>query len=153
MPIKTIIVLLAMWNVSVGLGAADDPFIGTWKLNLAKSQSIPGPLLKSTTMKIEPHGSGVMVTRDGEDSAGHWEFTANLDGKHYPVTNDPTRDTVALKRIDAYTWEGTNKKAGKANSSSVRWVVSKDGKTLTLKWKGMNAQGQPTNNVRIYDKQ
>ena len=150
MSIKTIILLLAMWNVSVGLWAADDPFVGTWKLNLAKSQSSDNPPTEIATMKIEPHGNGVKITRNGAD--GNWDFTANLDGQDYPVMNDRNRDTTALKRIDAYTWDVTNKKDGKVRSSQ-RDVVSKDGKTLTLTWKGTDAQGQPTDNIRVYEKQ
>ena len=32
-------------------------------------------------------------------------------------------------------------------------VISKDGKILTVTAKGMNAQGQPTNNIAVYEKQ
>ena len=46
--------------------------------------------------------------------------------------------------------EAINKKNGKVNSTP-RWVVSKDGRTLTIQWQGTNAQGQGTNIVEAYD--
>jgi hypothetical protein len=38
---------------SIGLGQGGDPWIGTWKLNVAKSTFNPGPPLQSNTLKIE----------------------------------------------------------------------------------------------------
>ena len=82
----------------------------------------------------------------------HREYTANYDGKDNPVTGNPDADSVSLKRVDAYTVEGTHKMAGKL-VRTFRRVVSKDGKTLTVTEKGANAQGQAYNNVVVYDRQ
>jgi hypothetical protein len=58
-----------------------------------------------------------------------------------------------IKRLDAYTVDGVEKKNGK-QVSTVRSVVSKDGKTLTMTTKGVDASGHPnSNNVAVYDKQ
>ena len=46
----------------------------------------------------------------------------------------------------------TGKKAGKVVRTG-KAVVSKDGKVMTFTTKGTNAQGQPTNNVTVYEKQ
>jgi hypothetical protein len=40
-------------------------------------------------------------------------YTANYDGKDYPVTGNPDWDMVSLKRINANTVEFTRKRAGK----------------------------------------
>ena len=61
-------------------------------------------------------------------------------------------DTVSLKRISPTTVERTDKKGGKVVQTLTR-VISADGKTLTITTKGTNAQGQPVNNVAIYEKQ
>ena len=55
-------------------------------------------------------------------------------------------DTVSYKKIDDNTFEGTSKKAGKV-VGSVKIVVAKDGKSMTVSVKGKNAKGEATSNV------
>ena len=136
--------------------AADDPQMGTWYLNLAKSKYNPGfPIPRSQTQKHEQTGSdGMTYIQDGLDEQGkpvHAEYTAKYDGKAYPVYGDPNRDTVALKRVSAYETKGTNKKVGKVVGTFTR-VVSKDGRELTITSKGTR-NGKRYNNVVVYDKQ
>ena len=154
------IFVLVMLIASMGW-AAEDPLLGTWKLNLAKSKYSPGPPPKSGTTTYSPYGEdGVKTVRDEVDAQGnsiHSEYTAKYDGKDYAVQGpagggNPPRATLSARRIDAYTTENTNKMGGKVLSVSSR-VVSKDGKTLTIYVKGTDAQGQPVNNVVVYDKQ
>src|SRR5262249_45899703 len=46
-----------------------DPFVGTWKLNLAKSKYDPGPAPKSTTAVYEVVQGGYKQTTDSIDAA------------------------------------------------------------------------------------
>lgn len=48
--------------------------------------------------------------------------------------------------------ERANKKGDKVVATST-WVVSEDGKTMTVTTKGTNAQGQAMSNVTVWDKQ
>lgn len=57
-----------------------------------------------------------------------------------------------MKRLDAFIFEGSNKKAGKA-ITSFREVYSKDGKTLTVTVTGTNSQGNRFDNVEVFEKQ
>ena len=130
--------------------AQTDHIIGTWKLNLAKSKLSPGPPPKNQTLTYEAVGQGVKVTVKGTDAEGkpiESQFTANYDGKDYPVTGNPYWDTVTWKRIDAYKSESTRKKAGKVVGTAAR-VVSKDGKTMTL-----TEKGEKISNTLVYEKQ
>ena len=135
------------------LAQSDNPLIGTWKLNVAKSKSA---LFKSGTTKIEAVGAGVkftveMVSADGV--ASHWSFTANYDGKDNPVAGDsPYGDTVAVTRIDPRTTQLANKKGGKPTVTRTI-VVSSDGKTRTTTSKGTNAKGEALETVAFYEKQ
>jgi len=136
---------------------AADMQVGTWKLNLAKSKYTPANLApKSSTTKIEAAaGGGIKATVDAVDADGktiHYTFTAKYDGKDYPVTGDPNRDTVAYTRIDDFTYDSTSKKAGKVTTTS-HTVISKDGKTRTNTITGTNAQGLKVSNTQVYDKQ
>ncbi len=147
--------ILVILVVSIGLWAADNQ-AGTWKLNLEKSKyTADHPAPKSITLNIQEQEGGLKVNVDGEDAQGkpvHIEFTAKYDGKDYAMTGSATVDTIALKRIDANTIEITNKKNGEV-VTTVRSVVSKDGKTRTSTWKGKNAKGEPETWIGVYDKQ
>ena len=146
--------ILAALSVALVWSAAD-PVIGTWKLNVAKSKYSPGPAPKSATIAYEAAGDGVKRTGETVGADGQttsFSYTAQYDGKDYPVTGNPNADTITLKRINAYTTEATLKKGGKVTTTARR-VVSKDGKTLTLTLKGTNAQGQRVNAVAVYEKQ
>ena len=147
-----IVLVLALVTVAM---AADDPFVGTWKLNLAKSKFSPGPAPKSATVKCEVQGNVLNSVTDRVDSEGkatHTESTSIFDGKDHPATGNQTVDSYVSKRIGANTIERVGKKGGKEVESG-RNVVSKDGKTRTLAFKGKNAQGQDVNNIAVYDKQ
>jgi hypothetical protein len=134
---------------------ASDPRIGTWKLNAAKSKYSPGPAPQSLTVKVEPSGQGEKVTAEFVNADGTrttTQYTANFDGKDYPLTGSRIADTVSLKRIDARTTVRTDKKGGKV-AQTLRRVVSQDGKTMTVTTKGTNAEGQAVNNVAVFNKQ
>jgi hypothetical protein len=148
--------LFAFVAFALSAWAADDPFTGIWKMNLAKSKYSPGPPPKAITYNFQPAGAnGVKLIADNIDSKGNpnrREFTATYDGKEYPVTGNPDADSVSLKRIDAYHVEGTQKKNGTLVRTFQR-VVSPDGKTLTVTEKLTTASGKVENNVIVYDKQ
>ena len=95
------------------------------------------------------------LTAKGTDGQGQPidnQYTAKYDGKDYPVTGNPNWDSISLKRINANKVEFTRKKAGKVVGTGTR-VVSKDGKTLTITAKGVNAKGEKTSSTAVYDKQ
>ena len=67
--------------------ASDDPSMGTWKLNEAKSK-IGAGAAKNNTVVYTAAGDSVKVTVDGVDGTGkatHSEWTGKFDGKDYPV--------------------------------------------------------------------
>ena len=145
---------LATVLAGVSLAQSPDPLIGTWKLNVGKSTFDPGPAPKSGNLKYEASGQGLNVTVDTDGASGpaHWSYTANFDGKDYPVAGNPDGDMVALKRMTTTTTEAVIKKSGKTMTTNSR-VVSADGKTLTITVKGTNAKGQAVHNVQVFEKQ
>jgi hypothetical protein len=131
-----------------------NPRIGTWQNNVAKSKYDPGPGPKSQTLTIEAAGEGEKVTSEtvaADGSKTTSEYTANYDGKPYPIKGSPTADMVALKRVDSHTTERVDSKGGKTVQTFTR-VVSKDGKTMTVTVKGTNAQGKPVHNVIMFER-
>ena len=153
--LRTIIVGTAL--VAPGGHAAAqtaDPVIGTWELNVAKSTFSPGPAPKSETRTYVLVGQDITATSkgvdaDGKPTSGQW--TVNYDGKDRPATGIPDLDALSLKRIDAFTTEFTQKKAGKVVATGRR-VISKDGKVMTITTKGTNAKGRAVANMEVFDK-
>ena len=135
--------------------AQTDPFIGTWKLNLAKTKYSPGPPPQSGTVTYEAVGQGYKIIVKGTDAEGkpiNSQFTGNFDGKDYPVSGNPDQDMTTMRRIDAYKIEFTRKKVGKVVATG-SGVISKDGKTQTVTTKAVNSKGEEVSNAEVYDKQ
>ncbi len=154
MKTRTIILSLLLCLVGVAVCFAADAFIGTWKLNEAKSK-IGAGAPKNTAVVYEAAGDSVKVTVDGTDADGkpaHNEWTGKYDGKDYPVTGDPTADTRSYKKIDDHTLSFTNKKGDKVTISG-RVVISADGKTRTVTITGTDAKGKKFTSTAVYDKQ
>ena len=134
-----------------------DAHIGTWKLNVAKSKFSPGPGYKSETRTYTPTADGYKlegerVNPDG--STQKYGFTVKYDNKDYPVTGkDPGgADTIAVKLVDASNIESTSKK-GRDVLYTSKVVVSQDGKVMTITTNGKNPDGEPFDNIQVYDRQ
>ena len=134
------------------LAQAQDPLVGTWKLNPEKSKAP----YKSGTSVFEAAGDGIKGTVDiaaADGTAYHWTFTAKYDGKDNPVTGtSPYGNVVALTRVNPHTVRIDVKQDGKTTVTQTM-VVSDDGKTRTITTKGRDAKGQPVDTTSVYDKQ
>jgi hypothetical protein len=133
--------------------AQDNPFVGTWKLNVAKSKYNPGPAPQSQTRKWDASG---MVMVDGVNAAGKsvsYGYTVNGDGKEYPTMGavPNTADKITSKRVGANTFEANFTKAGKHVETAI-FKVASGGKTLTISAKGATDAGA-FNNTLVWDKQ
>lgn len=151
------IIVLAILALASSVWAQSDPLVGTWKLNLSKSVYTPGPPPQSLVHQYESVGKDTYKnSRDLVDSNGkssHRELTLVFDGKEHPTANPSSRmDATMDRRIDAYNLEGMSIKDEKLIVVFMRFV-SRDGKTLTFKTMGTNAEGKPFSNVEVFDKQ
>jgi hypothetical protein len=130
------------------------PWVGMWKLNVAKTTASPGPKPQSMTSVIEPADSGVKVTIDqvnGQGQASHVVSTGKFDGKDSPLEGSQPPVTRAYKR-NSDGIEYVTKNQGKLMMTTV-WGVSKDGKVLTVTQDGMDPSGQKAHNVLVFEKQ
>jgi hypothetical protein len=143
-----------MLFVGLAMCSAQNPNLGTWKLNEAKSKLTPGSP-KNLTVKYEAVGDNIRGTIDGVDGQGkptHTEWTGKFDGKDYPVTGDPTADTRAVKQVDDHNYQLTVKKAGKVTITG-KAVISADGKSRTVSVSGKDSMGMKIEGTSVYDKQ
>lgn len=146
-------VLVALGVVHLAAQTAD-PLLGTWDLNVAKSKFNSGPAPKSESRTYVVAGTEIKATAKGVDANGKpttGAWTVNYDGKDRPATGLVNGDALSLKRIDAFSAEFTQKKAGKVIASGKR-VISKDGKVMTISTKGTNANGKSYEDVQVFDK-
>ena len=146
--------VLGLTALFAGQALAADGWIGTWKLNEAKSK-VGGNVIRSQTLRFEATADGVKLTADGTDAEGkplHSGYTSKFDGKDVPWAGNPMADTASPKKIDSNTYENTWKKAGKATVTS-KVSISKDGKTLTIHQTGTDVKGAPVSSVAVYDRQ
>jgi len=151
---RVIALTIAVLLTSVAVLQAADQFTGTWTLNLGKSKYSPGKPPKSQITKLELLKDGIREIVDRVNADGtttHWDVIAKFGGKDTPISGDPDRDTVAIQKIDDFTLEVVNKKAGKV-TTSMKLVVAKDGKSRTNTVTGKTATGADINNILFFDK-
>jgi hypothetical protein len=153
--LDTALVLACLVGFVAAAFAQADPRIGTWRLLTGKSVYSPGPPPRSQVRVYSQEGGGLKAIIETVQPLGvktKVEYTAQFDGKDYPVSGSTDADTIALTRIDTWTWEATLKRSGKA-VTTIRNTVSKDGKAMTVTSKGVNAKGQPVSSTAYFTKQ
>jgi hypothetical protein len=134
---------------------AADPFVGTWKMNPAKTKYKVGTAPKEQTVTITETGSNLNVkvagtAADGSKiSIGYTVPTAGGPGK---MMASSAYDGISGKRIGANEREMTYMKGGKS-VYTVHSKVSADGNSLSVASKGLNPMGQTVDADVVYDKQ
>ena len=137
--------------------AADNPFIGSWKLvpERTKFAAFPPPP-KSLTITFQPDGEKVRlivtgVTAEGKPIRDENSFV--WDGKFHPTKGGPMGPgRVAVTRVSEYENKVTIEGSGK-QVLNIQSVVSKDRKTLTNSTAGVGPNGERTHSVELFEKQ
>jgi hypothetical protein len=110
--------------------AADDPFVGTWKLNTQESK------LTGLREKIQDLGGSKYKFTFGNTST-----TIIADGTDQPSTFG---GAWSLKQEGPNTWKSVDKQNGKITSMGT-WTMSDDGKEMTIKSEGTREDGSSFN--------
>jgi hypothetical protein len=155
MKIQSSVLILALFVLAAATCfAANDAFMGTWKLNESKSKIAAGAA-KNQTVVYEAAGDSTKVTTDGTAADGtpaHSEWTGKFDGKDYPSTGNPNEDTRSAKMINDHAYHVLSKKGGKV-VVTMDIVVAPDGKSRTVTSHGTDSKGKKYTSVAVYDKQ
>jgi hypothetical protein len=134
---------------------ADNPLMGTWKLNEGKSKFAPGAAKNTMVTYAPAKGDMVKCTVDGVDKDGkpiHWVWLGKFDGKRYPIKGSPSFDALNYKPVNDRTNNTTATKAGKVVVRGVL-TVAKDGQSRIVRLTGTDANGQKFTDTTYYDKQ
>jgi hypothetical protein len=131
----------------------DDPLIGRWALDRAKSEfSGNVPEKRVTIFELTPDGGLKHITETviANGSTDRIEYTAKYDGKDVSISNSFLW-TVSVKRIDARTTERSGKVNGAVVETSKR-TVSPDGQTLTIVTTGNN-DGNEYSSTQVFTRE
>ena len=153
MKTKTIGLTLVLSVAAAAMCFANNPTLGTWKLNESKSTLGDGAG-KSTMVVWKKAGDQDKCIVNGIDAAGnktHSVWVGKLDGKDYPITGDATSDTRSFKLSGEHKIDMVSKKDGKEVGDGTI-VVADDGKTRTVTSNMTNAKGQKVTSTSVYDK-
>jgi hypothetical protein len=108
------------------LSAANDPFVGHWKLDTAKSK------FAGEQLKIEDLGQNRYKITSGPDSD-----TITADGTDQPIHYGRTE---SIARESPNVWKVTMKKDGKVMNTAT-WTLGGGGKTLSVNGQSMKPDG------------
>ena len=136
--------------------AGNDPFLGNWKMDPAKSKFDPGPAPKSETRTFEATSDGNTKSTVQTTSASGATATRNAtykdDGKSYPVQGSTNYDSIKVVRVSPLQVKTTLMRGGKTIGDLIG-VVSKDGKVLTMTYTFTTPSGAKERDVFVYDRQ
>jgi hypothetical protein len=144
------VALLCLTLPAFGQGV--DPLTGTWKFNPEKSTS-NAPMVKSFTNTYAGEGQTFTNTSEGVDAQGQpFKQVARhiYDGMPHPTTGSPDYDSTSFTRI-GNTLNWVRFKQGKTVEIGQGVIVP--GKTYTITFEGITANGQQYHSVLVLDRQ
>lgn len=152
---KNLLLLFAlMLTLTTVPARSDDPWIGTWKMNTAKSKTDPArPLnIRSRTDVSTCEGEWITTKSEVESTDGRKalsEVRYKLDGQDYLGS---AGNTVAGTRVGSEELHFTFKREGKVVSTGV-YKLAPHGQSYTATIKGLDAKGEPYTLIAVAEKQ
>ena len=134
--------------------AQNNPFVGPWTLDAAKSSFSPGPGPRVQTRTWAADGT---VEVAGVSAAGQpvsYRYTISGDGKIYRTDGavPNAADAVSSKRVNARTFEA-NFMRGPQHADTTTFSVSPDGKVLTIVAQGTSPDGGALSDRLVLNRQ
>jgi hypothetical protein len=144
----------ALFGLSAALFAAD-PFVGTWKLSVERSDFGNSRTAKSGSITYQTNGAGYLYiasTVFGEDEVERLQIPVEFDGTAHEGRLGNRRATFVSKKIDDNSYEliFRDKETGMVRPT-FRYTVSPQGNTLTFIW--LNSGGDKPQLTLVYDKE
>jgi hypothetical protein len=134
-----------------------EPLIGIWNVDVFKSTYVTGQPPVRRVISFEPAGDSLHFSQETTNQGFNTsetikiEFTAKLDGKDYPIMNSGL-DTVALKKVDATTYERIGKIKGMPTETATMKLSNRN-RTLTITTKGTTDAGAQYARTEVFNKQ
>ena len=139
------------------LVSAADPFVGTFKLNVARSATSGGQLPAEMRLTISEDGRNLLIATSGKTAAGS-PITADVlvvpkaGGKVKAPAGERNYDSTVVSRSNPNTIDVVAQQKGK-ETARVTLALSRDGKTLTRSFTSTNAQGRPLTATSVLERE
>lgn len=152
---KALALALALVAVPYTVRAAD-PFVGTYRLNAAKSATTGGQMPAELTLTISEELGNLLVATSGRTAAGA-PITADVlilptaGGTVKAPAGERNFDSTVVKRTNANTIDMVAMLKGKERTR-VKLALSRDGKTLTRSFTSRNAQGRAVMGTSVLER-
>ena len=134
-PIRILTWLLILVGTA-SFAAAQNPFVGAWKLNQEKSH------LAGDRLTFLPAEGQAIELR-----AGGTKYSFRVDGNTYRMA---TGDLAAWKQPSPDTWTTVYSKPDGKTLETDTWKLSADGKTLTVVTTGTKPAGEKFTDTAVY---
>jgi hypothetical protein len=144
---------LLLCGLAATLSAAN-PFVGVWKLNVAKSDYKEGLPPKEQIVTITETGPDTRIRVDGIQGDGTKtvvDYTIPTAGGTGKMQTSDAYDGITARMFGPNSREINRLKNGKVVFSAVG-TVSADGKTITAVSKGVSPHGKPVTANLYYDR-
>ena len=135
MPKRSLLFLFVACLVAAALTAANDPFVGEWKLNPSKSKLVD-------EMKVASAGGNKYAF----DFGGGQPENITVDGTDQPGL---AGTTLAVTAEGPEAWKVVRKKEGRMLLTA-NWTLSKDGNTLTDHYTELGPDGKGSTVNYVY---
>ena len=134
-----------------------DPFVGTWKLNVGKSEFDPNHRPTAGTMTVEIDAEGFYLQKaEGFNAKGEKVVERPMrfmpDGNPHPVPDFPGLTYVAT-RLDPNTLTTEARREDGSVVGGATTVVSEDGASKTVTNFGFDAQLRQFRQTTVWDRQ
>jgi hypothetical protein len=157
MIVRTLAGLILALLLATTANAAEDPFLGTWRLNKTRSIIATDPGVKSKEFVFAPSADGVLITETLEMLAEHGKKHVSqipyTYGKSTPQAG-PGLDALLVVKADSHTAFWTAQAKGQV-VSQLQVNLSSDGKQMTFRylWSAADPAGKSFSDRYVYEKQ
>ena len=145
-------VLLLACTLALPTFGANDPFAGTWKLNVAKSKLRP-PAPQSDTVRIEVEGKDLKIDQEGMDDKGEpFKLTVlgGFDASVYGIAGSAHADSVTFRRPSSRHILAEARKSGAA----IAWLDAEvSGNSLRVNVSVVDAEGKEIQSLAILQRE
>lgn len=143
---------------------ATDPIIGSWKLNVEKSDYSP---ILEAMRNISPPKEQISICRENDkDQIECTDTGVRMDGSPFSIKvlwplkggigigapPFPPQMTYVETFIEPGKWNVTIMRNG-IQAALMKKIISKDGKAMRIIIKGVNPEGKPFEHLEFYDRQ
>ncbi len=143
--------LLAALGLAGTLWAAD-PIIGTWKLNVSKTNP-PPPIKSAIEVYRLIEGDQIELTYTGSNGEETFTFPRQGGAFKYVKSTFNIKDKSGVEMlINPNEWYAMSMRNGEQIELAHK-TISQDGKTMVQVWKVKDPMGMEHNFTRVFDKQ